>query len=77
MNEGNTRGTLRTIDVSRGTSFLGLNDDIEWDYDTVRRMLGEWFEKKWPRKAAWERGWKREVDWVKGEGGAEEEFVAW
>ena len=76
-NGGNARGTFRDIDAARGASFLGLNDDIEWEYETVRKLMGEWFEKRWPKKAVWERGWKRNVDWVEGEGEEDEAFVAW
>lgn len=38
-------------------SILGMNDDIESDYDEVKRLMNEWFEMRWPRKAVWEREW--------------------
>ena len=38
-------------------SILGLNDDIEEDYDQVKDIMTRWFEFRWPRKAVWERGW--------------------
>lgn len=38
-------------------SILGMNDDIESDYDEVRGLMNEWFEMRWPRKAVWERDW--------------------
>jgi 3-O-alpha-D-mannopyranosyl-alpha-D-mannopyranose xylosylphosphotransferase len=36
-------------------SVLCLNDDIERDYDKIRQLVGDWFEKRWPEKSPWER----------------------
>ncbi len=46
----------------QGVSILGLNDDIEEDYDQVKDIMDQWFEFRWPRKAVWERDWDPERD---------------
>lgn len=43
-------------------SILGLNDDIESEYDTVKTIMTGWFQYRWPRKAVWEKGWDPEKD---------------
>lgn len=43
------------IDNNPRVSILGLNDDIVKGYDEVVATMQEWFERKWPKKAAWER----------------------
>lgn len=49
--------TLKQIDDSGSVSILGLNDDIAQGYSDIRSMLADWFHKKWPRPAIWERAW--------------------
>ena len=44
-------------DFPQQVSILGLNDDIEEDYDQVKELMNKWFEFRWPRKAVWERDW--------------------
>ncbi|WWC86667.1 uncharacterized protein L201_001544 [Kwoniella dendrophila CBS 6074] len=48
---------FKMIQDNPKVSILGLNDDIEKDYDEVKDIMEEWFEMRWPRKAVWERGW--------------------
>lgn len=48
------RRVVKSIDADPGISILGINDDIEEDYETTRMLMNEWFEKRWPEKAAWE-----------------------
>ncbi|WWD21714.1 hypothetical protein CI109_106201 [Kwoniella shandongensis] len=48
---------FKMIQDNPAVSILGLNDDIEQDYDEVKDIMEEWFELRWPRKAVWERGW--------------------
>lgn len=50
----NTREIFDQVDNS-GSSVLCLNDDIEEDYSQVASLVSDWFEKKWPDKAVWER----------------------
>ncbi|OWZ34687.1 hypothetical protein C355_05358 [Cryptococcus neoformans Th84] len=51
------RRVFRMIQGDPKVSILGMNDDIESDYDEVRGLMNEWFEMRWPRKAVWERDW--------------------
>jgi 3-O-alpha-D-mannopyranosyl-alpha-D-mannopyranose xylosylphosphotransferase len=39
-------------------ALLGFNDDIETDYELTRSLMIEWFEKRWPEPAVWEKNWK-------------------
>ncbi|WVQ79814.1 3-O-alpha-D-mannopyranosyl-alpha-D-mannopyranose xylosylphosphotransferase [Cryptococcus sp. DSM 104549] len=48
---------FKMIQDNPRVSILGLNDDIEKDYDEVKGIMHEWFEMRWPRKAVWERDW--------------------
>lgn len=48
---------FKMIQDNPRVSILGMNDDIESDYDEVKRLMNEWFEMRWPRKAVWEREW--------------------
>lgn len=52
------RDVFRQLDNSPDVSILGLNDDIDDDYDQAKEVMLEWFEKRWPNKAVWERGWE-------------------
>ncbi|ORX35916.1 hypothetical protein BD324DRAFT_629532 [Kockovaella imperatae] len=64
LGPGGAKSTFRTLDRSATLAFVGINDDIVTGYEDVRRQMGEWFEKKWPAKAVWERGWDRKVHWA-------------
>lgn len=46
---------FRMINDNPRVSILGLNDDIVQGYDKVVSLMQDWFESKWPKKAAWER----------------------
>ncbi|KLT40218.1 hypothetical protein CC85DRAFT_322156 [Cutaneotrichosporon oleaginosum] len=46
---------LAFLDRATRPSVLCLNDDIERNYTEVREVVGNWFEKRWPEKAGWER----------------------
>ncbi|KAK8847626.1 hypothetical protein IAR55_005485 [Kwoniella newhampshirensis] len=48
---------FKMIQDNPKVSILGLNDDIEEDYEEVKGIMEEWFELRWPRKAVWERDW--------------------
>ncbi|WVW78190.1 hypothetical protein I302_100141 [Kwoniella bestiolae CBS 10118] len=48
---------FKMIQDNSRVSILGLNDDIEEDYDEVKDIMLDWFELRWPKKAVWERGW--------------------
>ncbi|WWC59711.1 uncharacterized protein I303_102273 [Kwoniella dejecticola CBS 10117] len=48
---------FKMIQDNSQVSILGLNDDIEEDYDEVKDIMQGWFEMRWPKKAVWERGW--------------------
>nr|XP_018999326.1 uncharacterized protein I203_08102 [Kwoniella mangroviensis CBS 8507]OCF62787.1 hypothetical protein I203_08102 [Kwoniella mangroviensis CBS 8507] len=48
---------FKMIQDNPRVSILGLNDDIEQDYDEVKGIMLDWFTLRWPRKAVWERGW--------------------
>ncbi|ODN79461.1 3-O-alpha-D-mannopyranosyl-alpha-D-mannopyranose xylosylphosphotransferase [Cryptococcus amylolentus CBS 6039] len=48
---------FKQIQDTPSVSILGMNDDIEADYDETKRLMNEWFEMRWPRKAVWERDW--------------------
>jgi 3-O-alpha-D-mannopyranosyl-alpha-D-mannopyranose xylosylphosphotransferase len=48
------RRVIKSIDADPNISILGINDDIEADYETTRMLMNQWFEKRWPEKAAWE-----------------------
>lgn len=39
-------------------SILGLNDDINTDYETTRDLMLAWFQKKWPMPNVWEKNWQ-------------------
>jgi len=45
-------------------SVLGLNDDIEIDYEEVKGIMNRWFEFRWPKKAVWERDWHPVIDGI-------------
>ncbi|OCF33813.1 hypothetical protein I316_04525 [Kwoniella heveanensis BCC8398] len=53
---------FKMIQDNQHVSILGLNDDIEQDYEDVKSIMGEWFEMRWPRKAVWERDWDPVTD---------------
>ncbi|WVR04824.1 hypothetical protein IAU60_001836 [Kwoniella sp. DSM 27419] len=55
---------FKMIQDNPRVSILGLNDDIEEDYDEVKGIMDEWFEQRWPKKAVWERGWNPVKDRV-------------
>ncbi|WRT64545.1 3-O-alpha-D-mannopyranosyl-alpha-D-mannopyranose xylosylphosphotransferase [Kwoniella shivajii] len=48
---------FKMIQDNPQVSILGLNDDIEEDYEEVKDIMQEWFELRWPKKAVWERDW--------------------
>lgn len=56
-NAEGVKKSLKQIDDSNSVAILGLNDDIEKDYSDIRSMVNQWFHKKWPRPAIWERAW--------------------
>lgn len=51
------REVFGALDADPTVSILGLNDDIDSDYEGVKGIMNEWFERRWPKKLAWERGW--------------------
>lgn len=51
------RRVFQSIDKNQNIAALGLNDDIEAEYEEVAGIMNEWFESRWPRKAVWERDW--------------------
>lgn len=54
-NPEHTAETFALLDKITRPSVLCLNDDIERNYTEVRELVGDWFEKRWPEKAGWER----------------------
>lgn len=52
-----TRVFAMIQDFPKKVSTIGLNDDIEEDYDQVKNLMRQWFDFRWPRKAVWERDW--------------------
>lgn len=48
------RRVFDAIDSDPSISILGINDNIDHEYDTTRGLMTDWFEKRWPDKAAWE-----------------------
>jgi 3-O-alpha-D-mannopyranosyl-alpha-D-mannopyranose xylosylphosphotransferase len=50
------------IEANPRISILGLNDDIDEDYEETRNVMNSWFDFGWPRKPVWERGWDVTVD---------------
>lgn len=52
-----TRKTLADLERRKSVSLLGLNDNVESGEVEVKRALNEWFEKRWPQPAPWERSY--------------------
>jgi len=40
-------------------ALLGFNDDIDQEYDRTRALMIDWFQRKWPIPAVWEKGWTK------------------
>lgn len=47
---------FRELNHSPETSMLGLNDDIENDYELTVGVMNDWLAARWPMKLPWERG---------------------
>jgi 3-O-alpha-D-mannopyranosyl-alpha-D-mannopyranose xylosylphosphotransferase len=54
-NPPQTNNTLHDVDRRQGTTVLGLNDNVEGGESEVKALLGEWFARRWPQPAPWER----------------------
>ncbi len=54
-NPPQTNKTLHDVDRRQGTTVLGLNDNVEGGESEVKALLGEWFARRWPQPAPWER----------------------
>ena len=57
LNPDHATQVFKMIDQNPLVSILGLNDDIDRDYEATVAIMNDWLERKWPRKAVWERGW--------------------
>jgi len=55
---------FKMIQDNAEVSVLGLNDDIEIDYEEVKGIMNRWFEFRWPKKAVWERDWHPVIDGI-------------
>lgn len=61
LNPKHATEVFESIDgYDRDGSILGLNDDINDDYETTRDIMLKWFKSKWPIPSVWEREWTRQ-----------------
>ncbi|KAL1407040.1 Xanthine phosphoribosyltransferase 1 [Vanrija albida] len=52
------RKVVKMIEDNPKVSIMGMNDDIIKGYDEVRATINDWFNKRWPAPAVWERAWR-------------------
>lgn len=53
---GQTKESLNIVDDAPLAAALGLNDNLNDDaVEGVKKILHNWFERKWPVRAPWER----------------------
>lgn len=57
-NPSQTNKTLHDVDRRKNAAVLGLNDNVEDGEGEVKALLGEWFERRWPQPAPWERAFR-------------------
>ncbi|WWC68199.1 uncharacterized protein I206_102122 [Kwoniella pini CBS 10737] len=60
--EEHANRVFKMIQENSKVSILGLNDDIEENYEKVKEIMQNWFELRWPKKAVWERDWDPIID---------------
>ena len=49
------RSVLDRIDKYKENALLCINDDVSWGDEEVTNIMREWQDRKWSRRAAWER----------------------
>lgn len=49
------REALVAVDGDTSAAALGLNDNIDREFEEIKEGLEVWFEGRWPLPAPWER----------------------